>query len=207
LDYFHSHKGRLDGLCDQCKQCKSEQRKAEYRQPEERAKIRERQKRYQEENAARLHAMSKRYRDRDGGIPYRELRKQYRKATPEKQKQYGKTKYERHKQAIQKRDKKWRQTEAGKAYRRAYVIKRRAIQREAEGHFIAADIRRQYTNQKGRCYYCQQKAGKDYEIDHVIPLSRGGTNYPSNIVIACRSCNRKKNDKFPHEWPDGGRLL
>jgi 5-methylcytosine-specific restriction endonuclease McrA len=41
----------------------------------------------------------------------------------------------------------------------------------------------------------------------VVPLSRGGSNGPENIVIACPTCNLAKKDKMPHEWPEGGRLL
>jgi hypothetical protein len=29
-------------------------------------------------------------------------------------------------------------------------------------------------------------------VDHVIPLSWGGTNHPSNLVVACSPCNMKK---------------
>lgn len=35
------------------------------------------------------------------------------------------------------------------------------------------------------------------EIDHVIPLSRGGTNDDGNLQILCKSCNCKKHDKLP----------
>lgn len=44
-------------------------------------------------------------------------------------------------------------------------------------------------------------------VDHVVPLVKGGSNGPDNLVIACSTCNLRKNDKLPHEWPEGGRLL
>lgn len=31
-----------------------------------------------------------------------------------------------------------------------------------------------------------------HEIDHVMPESHGGTNSPSNLVLACLPCNRSK---------------
>lgn len=31
-----------------------------------------------------------------------------------------------------------------------------------------------------------------HEIDHVIPESRGGSGDVDNLVLACRTCNRKK---------------
>lgn len=36
--------------------------------------------------------------------------------------------------------------------------------------------------------------------DHVIPLSRGGTNDEGNLVCACLPCNSSKNDRLLSEW-------
>ena len=41
----------------------------------------------------------------------------------------------------------------------------------------------------GQCVYCGNKAE---EVEHVIPKSKGGTNSPHNLVIACRKCNELK---------------
>jgi 5-methylcytosine-specific restriction endonuclease McrA len=70
----------------------------------------------------------------------------------------------------------------------------------ARGSHTADDIEAIYASQKGRCYWCQERVGKDYHVDHRIPMSRGGTNNPDNIVIACPHCNQSKKDKLPHEW-------
>jgi hypothetical protein len=35
------------------------------------------------------------------------------------------------------------------------------------------------------------------EIDHIIPLSRGGSHVIQNVAIACSSCNREKSDRSP----------
>lgn len=50
-----------------------------------------------------------------------------------------------------------------------------------------------------RCHYCGTDVGP-FEVDHVIPLSRGGTSDPGNLVVACRKCNQSKRDKTPAEW-------
>jgi 5-methylcytosine-specific restriction endonuclease McrA len=42
-----------------------------------------------------------------------------------------------------------------------------------------------------RCAYCGAPAT---EIDHVIPISLGGTGERDNLVPACRRCNAAKND-------------
>lgn len=90
---------------------------------------------------------------------------------------------------------------------RAGKLRRRAREHNAEGTHTAADIKAQYARQNGKCYYCHVKVGDRYHVDHVIPLSRGGSNGPENIVIACPSCNTSKSDKLPHEWAQGGRLI
>lgn len=85
--------------------------------------------------------------------------------------------------------------------------RRRSLIRQSKGTLTAVDIKSQYKSQKGKCYYCHSKVGDNYHIEHVIPLSRGGSNSLENIVIACPACNLSKKDKLPHEWPQGGRLL
>jgi hypothetical protein len=49
------------------------------------------------------------------------------------------------------------------------------------------------------CNYCGVHGAK-LECDHVVPLSRGGTNDDDNLVTACRSCNRSKHAKLVEEW-------
>ena len=44
-----------------------------------------------------------------------------------------------------------------------------------------------------KCHYCGNKT-IDLEIDHVIPLSKGGSNKQGNLVLACQKCNREKGD-------------
>ena len=51
----------------------------------------------------------------------------------------------------------------------------------------------------GICPYC----GEPFEgghIDHVVPVSRGGTNDRENLVYCCTSCNLSKHDKTLEEW-------
>ena len=47
------------------------------------------------------------------------------------------------------------------------------------------------------CQYCGQGAPHVVlHVDHVIPVSRGGTNDPDNLVAACESCNSGKRASF-----------
>lgn len=51
------------------------------------------------------------------------------------------------------------------------------------------------------CYICEKpiKYFKDASIDHVIPLSKGGSNALSNIKITHRSCNNWKGSHLLEE--------
>ena len=45
---------------------------------------------------------------------------------------------------------------------------------------------------KGRCAKCGSK--QNLEFDHIIPLSKGGSNRAGNIQLLCEKCNRSKRD-------------
>ncbi|MCT2898505.1 HNH endonuclease [Lentilactobacillus buchneri] len=51
------------------------------------------------------------------------------------------------------------------------------------------------------CRYCGKRGGL-LEADHVIPFSKGGSDDISNLVTACRRCNRQKRDKSVAEFED-----
>jgi|SRR6266850_5562453 len=52
-----------------------------------------------------------------------------------------------------------------------------------------------------RCAYCPKILTLNtLTKDHVVPLIRGGSNWASNLVPACRSCNASKHDKKLLEW-------
>lgn len=37
--------------------------------------------------------------------------------------------------------------------------------------------------------------GADLTLDHVIPITRGGTNHETNLCTSCGRCNRSKNGR------------
>jgi len=71
-------------------------------------------------------------------------------------------------------------------------------------------FRRQVTNtflfarDDYQCQYCgrrqsELKPRESLTRDHLIPMSRGGTNEWSNVVTACSPCNTKKANRMPNE--------
>lgn len=53
-------------------------------------------------------------------------------------------------------------------------------------------------------FRCAECDGWMYlEVDHVVPLSRGGSDEVNNLTTLCRKCNRSKANKLLHEWREG----
>lgn len=58
-----------------------------------------------------------------------------------------------------------------------------------------------YNKCGGRCAYCGKRF-KKLEIDHLIPLSAGGSSELDNLLPACSLCNRVKKDLSLEEFKD-----
>lgn len=104
----------------------------------------------------------------------------------------------------------YRKTEKGRALKRVQDRNRYALKQQASGAHTVQQLKEQYMRQKGRCYWCKTDLRKEIRtphIDHILPLSRGGSNNIDNLVIACHHCNESRNNRLPHEWEKGGRLL
>jgi len=46
----------------------------------------------------------------------------------------------------------------------------------------------------GVCVKCGSRENLEY--DHIIPLSKGGSNTVRNIELLCEKCNREKSDNI-----------
>ena len=63
------------------------------------------------------------------------------------------------------------------------------------------EIKQKFLKMQGdkmECCHCGNKDG-DFEVDHKIPLSRGGKDEINNLQILCKSCNRKKAKRFDYK--------
>ena len=72
--------------------------------------------------------------------------------------------------------------------------------REASREPIPLKLRYEvYKKYDDYCTYCHVRFRGDKTIDHVIPVSRGGSNDIENLVVCCRSCNSTKGVKSLEE--------
>jgi 5-methylcytosine-specific restriction endonuclease McrA len=78
----------------------------------------------------------------------------------------------------------------------------------AEGNHTREEIKALHEKQNGRCVYCYRRLGEEYHADHIVPLSRGGSNWISNIQLTCGPCNNRKRATDPIEYARRiGRLI
>lgn len=226
-DFFHRSKAHKNGFLPRCKECIKAYQQEWYKRTDvqdhvkayrRRTDVRERRRVYQrehpyhynEEQKARLNDRSReRYRHHP----------EYREA----QARWSKISHSRPEAKERKRVydmMRWHHPVIGVHLHRQHRVAghiRRARKKAISGVHTPQQLQALLKRQKHRCYYCsvtfEKRTGKYvYHVDHTFPLSRvAGTDIPANdisyLVLACPTCNCKKRDRFPWEFPEGGRLL
>ncbi|MGL5924646.1 HNH endonuclease [Chroococcidiopsis sp.] len=103
-----------------------------------------------------------------------------------------------------------------KETRRLYQIKNPELKRIASSRYRAqrrlvhrikitpAQVCVRIAEFDNKCCYCgcsiDRQNKTSYQIDHFLPVAKGGCDTLGNIVIACPTCNASKGDRDPHEW-------
>jgi len=88
--------------------------------------------------------------------------------------------------------------ERAKIHTQMKNAQRRARDENAEGSYTHKEwesLKKKFHN---RCAFCCIM--KILTIDHVIPLSKGGSNYISNIQPLCINCNSRKHNKLDYVY-------
>ena len=103
---------------------------------------------------------------------------------------------ERHPTKARSKSRNWKRANPGNQQNLNRL--RRARQLGAEGSCSPLQLEARFLMYGNCCAYCGAEG--ELHVDHVIPLSRGGTNWPANLRPACPSCNRRKGNKLLSEW-------
>jgi len=137
---------------------------------------------------------AKEYRNRKRAF-VNKISSEWNKKNPEKAKKIQKDYRERNREKVRMAQKKWARLNTNKI--REYSRKRRNSKFNAKGFHTQGEwelLKRQYG------FICQSCNKSEPIIklteDHIIPLSKGGTDYIDNIQPLCGSCNCKKHTKI-----------
>lgn len=212
-DRFYKCSAKKDGLAAKCKDCDREyQREYRKKNPEyfrargrkertERPELNAaRTKRWREKNAERKAAMNKAWREANREH-VAETYKRWRERNLEQDLEAAKRWYRENKDRKAATNKRWR--ESNRETLRLAAAARRAGGvgfESVEDLWVALDA------QGNECCYCGASMLDGFEIDHMTPVSRGGTNDRANLALSCVPCNRSKGTKTVEEFLAWQRL-
>ena len=172
LGEFRKHRSRGDGLDSQCKACHAA-----------------RNKRWRKANREWIEAYNKRWREANPGYG-KQYNDSHRDECAAREKQYRDTHRAEH--AINY--KRWGQENREKKAACGQRYRARKVDATIEDF----DIIEVYERDGYTCTYCGST--EDLTIDHIVPLSKGGSHRPENLCVACRSCNSSKGAKNLGRW-------
>jgi 5-methylcytosine-specific restriction endonuclease McrA len=188
LTEFYVSRRNLDGRMGKCKLCvksnvreNRRNRREQYAQYERsRANLPHRievRRKYQEEHRERLTEFKERWTKENGERVAASKREHY----------------DRNRKAIIVRSKKWAEENSEKVRiaKAKNRRKRRAARYAGRGSFTAREFQELCDRYGNRCLRCGNTHTM-LEADHVVPLTKGGSDEISNIQPLCGSCNRSK---------------
>lgn len=92
----------------------------------------------------------------------------------------------------------------------ASLAKRRACQKGvqvSDRKAYAAFVRWSRAAASIPCYWCGNSTKpKGRNLDHVIPIARGGSDSVGNLCVSCPECNRRKGSKLPEDFSGQSEL-
>ena len=194
-DYFSRDKSKRDGLTSACKTCARLRRHKWYSRNRQYAI--DYSKQWSSEHYDRVLAYNREWRKANREKIYRyneNWKRNHRSAHLSSRRR----RYILHADARCQEARKWRRANPDKV--RIQWKVRQSRLRSAIGNHTPQDIRDLYEEQEGRCAYCGITLHNEYHVDHTIPISRGGSNNPSDLALTCPFCNLSKKDKTVAEW-------
>lgn len=168
--------------------------------PEQRAKLNARITRWRKNRPAEKLEREKLYKQQYNKT-YK-LSEEQRKAVRERSAAH----YKANKERIAARHAQWHRENPEAA--RIYAQNRRERKRRNMGQLSPDIVAILFAKQRGHCAVCRGEFEKRLlELDHVIPLARGGLHADENMQLLCRTCNRQKGTSDPVDFMQRKGLL
>ena len=191
----------VDGHRSRCRFCTMEDSKRYVF--ENREKLSEKNKVYRENNIDKIKEKAKEYKANNKEQTSISGKAYYAK-NKEKILARNKLRYIENREEIIKQGKKWSQSEKGrisainKQNRRRYIKVKMSDGTIPIGNIypLTTELQELLVLQDNKCYLCSCELSEK-ELDHFIPLSKGGQHSINNVVWLCPDCNRKKSAKVP----------
>lgn len=79
-------------------------------------------------------------------------------------------------------------------------VRRRGAAKGWASHYTWAEVMRIHLQLGKLCAYCHSPIEGQPDPDHVVPLSRGGSDSITNILPCCSPCNSDKRELLLDEW-------
>lgn len=191
LENFRINRAAKDGRQSACKPCQRKvyEARAEHYKAKSRA--------YRAEHIDEIRQQQREYSARNAEKKRETARRWYRD-NPDRAKQLRRATYSRDRLHWIAKTKEWKQANRERANRSDnQSIHRRRARMRVNGVFDIRpiEIARLY---RQACAYCGSR--ESIQLDHVIPIARGGTHSIGNLISACSSCNASKGSLTITEW-------
>lgn len=187
---FHKASQRSDGLYPQCKECRS----GSYEKSK--GPILDKMRLRYAANPEKQKAQSRRWHAENRDAALERLRKRYAN-NKEEHNSKSKKWHQENPEKVRRIKAKWKKENPDAVA--LHSRNRRSRILGAEGSHTPLDLSDLMTKQRKKCAHswCRASIDKKHHVDHIIPLSRGGSNGRRNLQLLCPSCNLKKNAKHP----------
>lgn len=205
-DLFSRQKEKLNGRSSQCRSCVNVYAKSRYllKKPN----LIDYQRRYYKDNRDYVSKRQKEYVEKHKE-KYADYQKKYYIENKEKKEAYIREYYKENKDKVLSQCKSYRDSHKEEKSKKdsdykknnKEIVKnhfhtRRARKNNSGGRFTKKEILEMFLSQENKCNICKCDISIKYHVDHIRPISKGGSNFISNIQLLCPPCNLRKGDKW-----------